>query len=144
MGDSATSKPPMLTRPEVGGMKPVIMRMVVDLPAPFGPRKPSTSPRSTLKEMPSTARFAPKAFTRLSMRIISAGIWGAAAGFQGCGLESSGRFSHKPKDPPHADVEEFSSRGLACARQRCGLGADVSGEAGAHHRAFRARRRLGL
>ena len=27
-------------------MKPVSMRMVVDLPAPFGPRKPSTSPRA--------------------------------------------------------------------------------------------------
>jgi hypothetical protein len=38
-------------------MKPVIMRIVVDLPAPLGPRKPSTSPRSTLKETPSTARF---------------------------------------------------------------------------------------
>src|SRR5690348_8811820 len=50
-------------------MKPVIMRMVVDLPAPFGPRKPSTSPRSTAKLTPSTARFAPKAFTRLSILI---------------------------------------------------------------------------
>ena len=44
----------------VGGMKPVIMRIVVDLPAPFGPRKPSTSPRSTVNEMPSTARLGPK------------------------------------------------------------------------------------
>jgi len=44
--------------------------MVVDFPAPFGPRKPSTSPRSTAKDTPSTARFAPKVFTRLSMRII--------------------------------------------------------------------------
>src|SRR3954469_6580276 len=51
-------------------MNPVIMRMVVDLPAPFGPRKPSTSPRSTVNEMPSTARFGPKAFTRLSILIM--------------------------------------------------------------------------
>src|SRR5262245_38631749 len=51
-------------------MKPVTMRMVVDLPAPFGPRKPSTSPRSTAKETPSTARFAPKLFTRFSIRIM--------------------------------------------------------------------------
>src|SRR4051812_117660 len=55
-------------------MKPVIMRMVVDLPAPFGPRKPSTSPRSTLKEMPSTARIGPKAFTRLSILIIGVAL----------------------------------------------------------------------
>jgi hypothetical protein len=56
--------------PEVGGMKPVTMRMVVDLPAPFGPRKPSTSPRSTENEMPSTARLAPKVLTRFSILIM--------------------------------------------------------------------------
>src|SRR5688572_17620876 len=69
-GDSATSCPPIVTRPAVGGMKPVIMRIVVDLPAPFGPRNPSTSPRSTLNETPSTARLGPKLFTRFSMRIM--------------------------------------------------------------------------
>src|SRR5690242_659786 len=53
-------------------MKPVTMRMVVDLPAPLGPRKPSTSPFSTENEMPSTARFAPNALTRLSILIIDA------------------------------------------------------------------------
>src|SRR5262245_58136393 len=60
-------------RPEVGGMKPVTMRMVVDLPAPFGPRKPSTSPRSTVKEMSSTARLAPKVLTRFSILIMFEG-----------------------------------------------------------------------
>ena len=30
-------------------MKPAIMRMVVVLPAPFGPRNPNTSPGSTVK-----------------------------------------------------------------------------------------------
>ena len=35
------------------------MRSVVVLPAPFGPRKPSTRPGSALKLSPSTARFAP-------------------------------------------------------------------------------------
>ena len=51
-------------------MKPVIIRMVVDLPAPFGPRKPSTSPRSTLKEMLLTANFGPNALVRFSTFII--------------------------------------------------------------------------
>src|SRR6185436_15417830 len=46
------------------------MRMVVDLPEPLGPRKPTTSPRSTLNEMPSTARLAPKFFTRFSILIM--------------------------------------------------------------------------
>jgi hypothetical protein len=47
-------------------MKPVIIRMVVDFPAPFGPRKPRTSPRLTLNEMPFTATFAPKALVKFS------------------------------------------------------------------------------
>jgi hypothetical protein len=35
------------------------MRIVVDLPAPFGPRKPVTLPGSTSKLRSSTARVAP-------------------------------------------------------------------------------------
>ena len=46
--------------PAVGIMKPASMRIVVDLPAPFGPRKPSTSPRPTLNETSSTAVKLPK------------------------------------------------------------------------------------
>ena len=34
------SNPPTETSPAVGGMNPVIIRIVVDFPAPFGPRKP--------------------------------------------------------------------------------------------------------
>src|SRR5262245_47164461 len=60
----------MVMRPDVGGMKPVSMRMVVDLPAPFGPRKPSTSPRSTVNDTSFTASFGPKLFTRFSTLII--------------------------------------------------------------------------
>src|SRR6516162_2609599 len=71
MGFSAMSKPPTVTVPEVGGKKPVIMRMLVDLPAPFGPRKPRTSPRSTANETSSTARLAPKTLTRFWTLIIS-------------------------------------------------------------------------
>ena len=57
IGFSRTSNPHTLTLPEVGGMKPVIMRIVVDFPAPFGPRKPSTSPFPTSNETSSTASF---------------------------------------------------------------------------------------
>src|SRR5687767_9560259 len=72
-GDSATSCPPTVTLPALGGMKPVTMRMVVDLPAPLGPRKPSTSPRSTVKETSSTARLAPKVLTRFWILIMFEG-----------------------------------------------------------------------
>ena len=41
--------------PAVGGVSPQIIRMVVDLPAPFGPRKPVTTPGWTTKERSSTA-----------------------------------------------------------------------------------------
>ena len=36
---SKTSKPPTRTVPDVAGRKPVRMRMVVVLPAPFGPEE---------------------------------------------------------------------------------------------------------
>src|SRR6266436_9400481 len=70
MGFSIMSKPPTLTVPEVGGMNPVIIRIEVDFPAPFGPRKPSTSPRSTENDTPSTARFGPNVFTKFSTLIM--------------------------------------------------------------------------
>ena len=59
MGFSTTLKPPTVISPSLGGMKPVIMRIVVDFPAPLGPRKPSTSPFSTENETPLTAIFDP-------------------------------------------------------------------------------------
>ena len=43
------SRPPV-TRPDVAAVKPAIMRIVVVLPAPLGPRKPTISPGSTVKE----------------------------------------------------------------------------------------------
>ena len=47
-------------------MKPVMMFIVVDLPAPFGPRKPTTSPASTEKLMPDSAVACPYFLTRFS------------------------------------------------------------------------------
>src|SRR5689334_13614462 len=38
--------------------------MVVDLPAPLGPRKPCTSPGSTSRSSPSRALVVPNVFTR--------------------------------------------------------------------------------
>ena len=35
--------------PEVGRVWPVSMRIVVDLPAPFGPSRPRTMPRGTVE-----------------------------------------------------------------------------------------------
>ena len=48
-----------VTRPAVGARKPVIIRIVVVLPAPFGPRKPKTSPSSTWNETSAMPRLLP-------------------------------------------------------------------------------------
>ena len=49
------SMPSTDSSPPVTGETQAIMRIVVVLPAPFGPRKPNTSPRRTSKSTPSTA-----------------------------------------------------------------------------------------
>ena len=58
--------PATCASPFVGARKQVKIRMVVVFPAPLGPRKPSTSPRLTSKEIPFKARNIPYSFTRLS------------------------------------------------------------------------------
>ena len=55
--------------------------MVVDLPAPFGPRNPSTSPCRTVRSTPATAAIGPK---RLVSPLIS--IMGKVAGGLGAAL----------------------------------------------------------
>src|SRR5512144_2720890 len=56
--------PSTVTEPASGFKAPTIMRIVVVLPAPFGPRRPNASPRGMSKETPSTATVAPNAFRR--------------------------------------------------------------------------------
>ena len=45
--------------PERGDTQAII-RIVDDLPAPLGPRKPNTSPRATSTSIPRTASNVPK------------------------------------------------------------------------------------
>ena len=47
--------PRVIELPDVGSTRVVRIPIVVVFPAPFGPSRPNTSPRSTVKEMPSTA-----------------------------------------------------------------------------------------
>src|SRR5271167_1640831 len=67
---SATSRPPINARPEVGGKNPVKIRIIVVLPEPFGPSSPMISPFSTLNETWSTARVGPKYLVRSWTSII--------------------------------------------------------------------------
>src|ERR1035437_3476726 len=59
-----TSNPATVPVPPVGAKIPVSMRIVVDLPAPFGPRKPKISPFPTSKLTRFTAMKLPKRFSR--------------------------------------------------------------------------------
>lgn len=54
-----TSNPATRAVPEVAGMKQESIRMVVVLPAPFWPRKPTISPRFTVKVRSRTAARPP-------------------------------------------------------------------------------------
>src|ERR1035438_6751030 len=61
-----TSNPATIARPEVGLSSPQSMRIVVDLPAPFGPINPKTSPLRTSRLIRSTATKSPNLLTRLA------------------------------------------------------------------------------
>ena len=50
------SCPFQTTRPCAGGVRPMIERMVVDLPTPLRPSRQTHSPRSTLSETPKSAQ----------------------------------------------------------------------------------------
>src|SRR5882757_24655 len=56
-----TSKPSTSAVPEVGSSIPVSMRMVVDLPAPFGPRRPTSVVNAGHAANDSTATRADRA-----------------------------------------------------------------------------------
>jgi hypothetical protein len=59
-----------MTRPVLGWSSPAIIRMVVDLPEPFGPRNPVTIPGWTTKFNPSTASLVPYRLLRFSTSIM--------------------------------------------------------------------------
>lgn len=51
------------TVPASGRRKPLRILSAVVLPAPFGPTRPTTSPRATSKLTPDSARARPKRFS---------------------------------------------------------------------------------
>ena len=53
--------------PASGSTMPMMLRISVDFPAPFGPSKPTMAPLGTPKETPSNTRCAPKDFSSCDM-----------------------------------------------------------------------------
>src|SRR6267143_1224939 len=72
-GMCVTSSPPTVMRPWSGVSKPAIMRKVVVLPQPDGPRRAKNSPGATARSMRSTTRVLPsKLFSTPSSRTSAA------------------------------------------------------------------------
>src|SRR5882724_428011 len=66
------SKPTTVPRPPEGSRMPHSMRMVVDLPAPFGPRTPKISPLFTESDTSRTATSEPNRRDRCWVSMIPA------------------------------------------------------------------------
>ena len=73
---SPGQRPRTAQLPDVGDRKPISVRIVVVFPAPFGPRKPSTSPGATLRLNPETAASEPYRFVRSSNAMGAVGVIG--------------------------------------------------------------------
>src|SRR5215813_1004214 len=78
LGSSAKTLPATVARPASGRASPVIMRRVVDLPAPLGPRNPVMVPGSQLNVTPSTAVTGPYRLVRLVTVIMPLACFGRA------------------------------------------------------------------
>src|SRR5689334_25428516 len=70
IGSASRSTPATDTSPAVGRRLPAIIRSVVVLPAPLGPRKPNSSPRGTSRSILSTAVNEPYRLLSEERRII--------------------------------------------------------------------------
>src|ERR1700676_4909440 len=66
------SKPRISMRPELGASRPVSILMVVDFPAPLGPRNPKNCPGATRRFTSSTATRPPNRRVRCSVEIAAA------------------------------------------------------------------------
>ena len=78
------SNPKTRARPDVGRSWSRSRRIVVDFPAPFGPRKPKISPVFTSRSRPSTAARSPKHFVSALVRIAASSMVQAALGVVEC------------------------------------------------------------
>src|SRR3712207_5016978 len=76
LGSAEYGRPLTSARPDVAGTRPVIIRIVVVLPAPLGPRKPVTVPDSSSNDTSSTTVRSPYFLVRPLTVIISASSTG--------------------------------------------------------------------
>src|SRR5690625_2923907 len=95
-GSRPMSCPSTRAVPASGTSRVASIRTMVVLPAPLGPSRPKTVPRSTVRSTPSTAVVSPKRLTRPSASI--AGVFSMALTFRWDGAvptDGGGR-THRP------------------------------------------------
>src|SRR5476649_691495 len=95
------SMPSTWISPIVGSSRPSNMAMVVVLPAPLPPSRPSTAPRGTVKVRSSTATTVPYTLRRCRTSME-----------EGCAMIASERLD-RALDPVEALAEPFGARGKA-------------------------------
>ena len=76
--------PATVAEPDVGAMSVPSVRTVVVLPAPFGPRKPNTSPRPTSNETSSKATRSPNRLLSPTTDTAGAALAASTEGANGC------------------------------------------------------------
>src|ERR1044072_6308960 len=94
------------------------MRMVVDFPAPFGPRKPVTMPGLTVKVRLFTAVFSPYRLVRPSSSIMRTTLGPVFRECQPAGQTGADECDKKRESPPGSGHRQHADGG----RERVGLG----------------------
>src|SRR5437762_3343732 len=124
-GRATTSWPLITAVPDEGRIIAQSMLMVVDLPAPFGPRNPKTSPCRTSKSTPATATKSPNFRTSCRTSIAGTGApWMTAGGRRRFGKHVSKNRQTGAQPPLGRSVErrerlrQVGFRGAAHALER--------------------------
>src|SRR5215467_14400553 len=89
----------MVARPESGRARPTSSRMVVDFPAPFGPRNPVIRPGTRSKVRSSTAVTVPYRLVSAStaMVVMTVPPELVVHVLDGSDVRERGRFRHRPR-----------------------------------------------
>src|SRR4051795_11025470 len=95
-----TSWPSTYAVPSSGSISVASIRIVVVLPAPFGPRNPYTVPVGTARSTPQTARVSPNDFARPDASIARGERESKAVLL----VELGGRPFSGIRPPPHKEV----------------------------------------
>src|SRR5690606_14109291 len=103
LGSAAKGRLSIRAWPVEGAVRPTMTRMVVDFPAPLGPRNPVTRPERAVNETSSTA-VKPAYFLVSEVTVIMP-----------CSLAPAGRCAHQGHRPtqPRRDPEGASGPGFA-------------------------------